>query len=182
MEPGKLRDLFEKVQKVYKKSPKSLQKYLNVKKSMFYKYKSEEHLMPFEIFKKLIKLANKRNLDLDFNIYEISNVENHPKLPKLCENLSEFIGALAGDGYIGENEVCVIGHGVLDKFYIKEHLEKLCISLFELTPKYYTKPNYIKLKICSRKLKKHLVEKYNLPNGKKKGKLKIPKQMTSSLA
>ena len=174
MEPKKQKELLESAQNISKKSPQELQRYLGIKKAMFYLYKNEKNLLPFEVYKKIIRLIDKTVLDFDFNLREIKHTKKSVHFPELDENLSEFIGALAGDGNIEEYEVCLTCHGLLDYEYVKKRMDNLCKELFGLTPKYFEKHHYIKLRLYSKKLSIFLIKEYGLPLGKKKGRLHIP--------
>ena len=89
------------------------------------------------------------------------------------EELAEFIGILAGDGYINfDNQkysyiIEIAGNKILDKDYLEKYIKKLIRSLFNLECKIYYKKN--ENTTCVRLLSKGLFQ-YLVSLGFKTGK------------
>lgn len=171
--------LFDTVKKKTKLSFNKLPFFLNTSRTSFFNYYSRGRPIPIEIFRKLKKTS--RLKILDYKLLEKERfLRNKIKIPELNESLAEIIGALNGDGHISKYkyEVNIVSHS--DEKSYQEHLKNLFVKTFGITLSNYLQDNTIKIRIYSIDLHRLLTEEYGLPIGKKKGKLKIPKQVFSS--
>lgn len=171
--------LFDTVKKKTKLSFNKLPFFLNTSRTSFFNYYSRGRPIPIEIFRKLKKISKLKILD--YKLLEKERfLRNKIKIPELNESLAEIIGALNGDGHISKYkyEVNIVSHS--DEKSYQEHLKNLFVKTFGVTPSIYLQGNTIKIRVYSIDLHRFLTEKYDLPIGKKKGRLKIPKQIFSS--
>ena len=96
--------------------------------------------------------------------------------------LSEFIGAIIGDGNLWSKNnhyrVEITGDPKLDKNYFRDFLIPVTKKLFNITPHVRIRQRGLRLRITSKKVYSLLIEEYNLPVGSKKGlNVTIPKQI-----
>ena len=154
---------------------KKLAQFLNINRSMIYFYLNEHSKLPFDSYKKLCKLTNIKIKNV--KLIEIKNKEEEINLPKLDKFLSEFLGALAGDGHMNNitYEVSISLDKDLDKKYAIYILD-LFKDLFNIKARTYIQKesNKIKCFVYSKRLVNFLSKEYGVPIGKKKGKLNIP--------
>ncbi len=100
---------------------------------------------------------------------------------KITNNISELLGALAGDGFIGnygkrKNQFIIqfTGHAKEDKKYL-EYLENILKEIHrEINVKYRIRNNAIWMYTYSKKLFYIFKEEFKFPEGKKGNKLSIP--------
>ena len=152
-------------------------KRLEIHRQTIFIYLNETSMISEKNFKKLCNLSNLKEDCFNFEKLEIRNTELKIKYPKLSKELSEFIGILAGDGHISKGkdyEISIVAHKILDKRLLENTCYNLFKNLFGLEPKLFHQKNIIKVRVYSKKLKEFLMNTYNLPTGKKKGKLKMP--------
>lgn len=122
---------------------------------------------------------------MEFNLNTVQLSYNDLKkdltLPKEpSKELSEFIGILTGDGYIGYYkkhnnyilEIC--GHSHLDLVYLQSYVKNLIKNLFNLEPSYTirSEQNTCRVRVCSKGLIQYL-ERIGFVKGKKE-QIKIP--------
>jgi hypothetical protein len=157
-----------------------LPKLLGISRTSLFNYYSRNWPIPLELFKKLKKYSKIKNIKTK-KINKTRFLKNNPTIPILDKFLSEILGILNGDGHISKYkyEINVVSDSRDIEYneYIKDLFEKtfeIPMSSIKL------KGNAIKLRIYSIDLHKELTLKYNLPIGKKKGNLKIPKAILSS--
>jgi DNA-binding transcriptional regulator WhiA len=154
---------------------------LKVNRSMIFFYLNEHSKLPESHYKMLCKMARKRIVRQKRVI--IKNKENSIRKTKTSENVAEFLGLLAGDGHINSNtfEVSVTLNAKSDKRYV-ERVLYLIKSLFGLSARTYAQPNYGKIKcyVYSKQLVHMLHKRFSVPVGKKKGSLRIPKNILSN--
>lgn len=171
--------LFDIVKKKTKLSFNKLPFFLNTSRTSFFNYYSRGRPIPIKIFRKLKKVSKLKILD--YKLLEKERfLRNKIKIPELNESLAEIIGALNGDGHISKYkyEINIVSHS--DEKSYQEYLKNLFVKTFGVTPSDYLQGNTIKIRIYSIDLHKLLTEEYGLPIGKKKGKLKIPKEIKKS--
>lgn len=113
----------------------------------------------------------------------ISNKNRTKKvnLPKLNEELSEFIGILLGDGTINKNVFKISGDSRYDKEYF-DHIYSLIYKLFKVKPTiFFESGNRIGIRLYSVKICKYLNKEFNIQFGNKiKNNQGIPKQILKS--
>lgn len=169
----------------HNKSWDTLAEVLDISRSMVFNYLNENCKIPYERFNLLCKLFNIEKNKYKTKIIIIKNDVEEIELPQLSSQFAEFLGALAGDGHIGSTnyEVCIVCHKYLDKNYVEKHINKMYRDLFNTKPRIFIhkEKNWIKIRIYSKKLVEYLSKTFKLPVGKKKGKLKIPKQIEKSI-
>ena len=158
---------------------KQIAHFLEVNRSMIYFYLNEHSRLPYDHYVRLCSLA-KINIDENIETINIKNKENIIKIPKLSTKLAEFLGALAGDGHVNTitYEVSISMDKDLDCDY-SYHIIKLFNEILRIEARKYTQEKYNKTKcfVYSKKLVEFLSQNYDVPIGKKKGKLKIPKKI-----
>jgi len=156
---------------------KQLAYFLKVNRSMIYFYLNEHSRLPYNHYIKLCELAKIRIKD-NIKLIDIKNKEEKIKIPKLSNKFAEFIGSLAGDGHLNKitYEVSITVDKYLDKNY-SNHIISLFDELFNIKARKYIQKNKVKCFVYSKKLVELLSNKYNIPVGKKKGKLHIHKEI-----
>ena len=150
-------------------------KILGVSRDMIFKYLRGDYLLPKRIFDRLIELSK-------FKPKEYQAVERERynrkvfRVPIINEDLAEIFGVLNGDGHLSKinHEISVIGNVKTDYNYFR-YLKKKFEKVFEIKFKIEKFEHYIKLRAYSIDLLNWLHNIHNLPKGKKKGNLKIPK-------
>ena len=158
----------------------TLSNFLGIDRSMIYHYLSEHSKIPLDSYKSLCKLAK-----VDTKSMELIEIKNKVKpvfLPRsLTNSLAELIGIIAGDGHIsGVNyEISVSGHKELDYNFLTKHVGNLIYNLFKLPIKIKESKtsNGMRVTINSKLIVEYFSKKFDLPIGKKKGNLHIPKQI-----
>ncbi len=148
----------------------------NISKSMFFNYLSGKYDIPQDIFLNLKKIA-KFNISNYKQFNKNKFIKKEIKNPIMDSHLAEILGVLNGDGYISDikYEISVVLSSYEKNYalYLKNMFEKKFKTHFNLI----IQPGKIRLKTYSTDIFKILTSNYNLPNGKKKGKLAIPKQV-----
>jgi len=170
---GEQKEFLLGIKNKYKLSWLKLIKITNKNRSTLFGYLREDWGMPKQLFNELnYKYPTKY---YNTKVIPLTNTPHKINLPKLSMQLSEFIGALAGDGHLHNNpaELSITVHRILDYQYIK-HLENLFDKLFYIKPTLFSRDNMVKLRFYSKELVQQLNINYNLPIGKKKGHLHIP--------
>ena len=158
----------------------NIAKKIGVHRQTIFVYLKESSMISEKNFKKLCTISKLNEINFEFKKIDIKNKIIKIKRPRLSKNLSEFIGAMAGDGHIRyerPHEVCIVAHKYLDKHLIEFHLYNLIKNLFNLEPKLVYQRNVVKVRVYSKKLCEFLINNYNLPYGKKKNKLHIPHEI-----
>ncbi|MBI5064848.1 hypothetical protein HZA97_01300 [Candidatus Woesearchaeota archaeon] len=145
-------------------------------RSLMFFYLREESKIPKNVFDFISK-----KYELEIKPQKIIFLKNTGKIvcpPELSEDFCEFLGALAGDGHLGENPsvIAITCHKILDRQYIY-HLVSLFEKLFKEKPCLNIQRNVLKLYFYSKSLVSQLNEIYGHPIGKKKGNLYVPKQI-----
>lgn len=140
---------------------------------------NEHSKMPYNNYLKLCKLA-KIKTNHNIGLVDIKNKEIRIKKPVLSNKLAEFLGALAGDGHMNviTCEVSISMDKDLDGNY-SDYIIKLYKELFNINARKYVQEGYNKVKcfVYSKGLVEFLSKEYDVPIGKKKGKLHIPKKV-----
>ena len=95
--------------------------------------------------------------------------------------LSEFIGVLIGDGFIGSygrttKMIQITGHKINDKKYYYQYLNPLINNIFNTKTHIYEQENGLRLTIYSKKIFETLRDQLDFPVGKK-GQITIPKSL-----
>lgn len=159
-----------------------LAKYLGVSKSMLFAYKKKTHI-PKARFFKLCKLAKLDPNNFKFSIIEIKNTPRKVKIPKkLDSKLSELLGIIAGDGHVStlKYQVDVCGHKKLDKEFLTKHVIPLFEQVFGTTPISGERTSAAFCRIYSKAVIFFLSERFGVPLGEKKNKLRIPREVMKS--
>ncbi|MFW6233455.1 MAG: LAGLIDADG family homing endonuclease [Nanoarchaeota archaeon] len=170
---------FKSIKKEINSSWDKLYKKHSISKTMFFNYLSGKYNIPFELFsylkEKYIKINIKYTL-IKKEKYIEKEIYNHP----FNIGIAELLGVLNGDGHISNdnNEICVVGNKLEKDYFL--YLQNLFKNIFNINSTISYQDNHIKLRIYSRKLHNLLTQKYNLPKGNKKNKLKIPLKIMSS--
>lgn len=176
---GEQKNFLTKVKENSKLSWDEIASMIGRNRSMIFFYLREESKMPLHIAK---FLSTKYFIKIkDYKTISINNIPHKIKIPKISAELSEFLGALSGDGCIGRHPSCITitSHKILDKKYT-HHLFRLFTKLFGCKPKIITQDNVLRIIFYSKELSMYLNKKYNFPIGKKKGKLHIPKPIKNN--
>ncbi len=154
--------------------------FLGIHRSMIFFYLNGKSKIPYENYKKLCSLAKIKQSHKSY-VFIKNKIQPINKINMIDNNLAELLGILAGDGHISNinYEVCVSGHMILDKEYINKNVVFLFEKLFGLDSKLKIYKPYTHLRCCvnSKLLIEYLSKEFNLPVGKKKGNLHIPKQI-----
>ena len=99
----------------------------------------------------------------------------------ISEELSEFIGAIIGDGFTNKYghsyETQITGDRVLDKEYYHSVLGPICKKLFKISPKIVERPGRINLTIYSKRLYELLVHRFGIPPGIKCYTVMVPREI-----
>ncbi|MFH1916967.1 MAG: LAGLIDADG family homing endonuclease [Nanoarchaeota archaeon] len=177
---GKQKKFMQMVKKKSEMTWDRLAKKAGISRSMIFFYRNEHSKIPekqYHIFKETSgeTLIDCEFVDLKTQMQDIQ----HPK--RVNKDLSELIGILAGDGHISakNHEVSVSGHLHKDYQYMTETVIPLFQNLFScrIHIKTHEKNNNIRCIINSIRLAQYLVNNFQLPQGRKKGKLHIPKSL-----
>lgn len=154
--------------------------FLGIHRSMIFFYLNGKSKISYENYEKLCNLAKIKQSFKSY-IFIKNKIQPINKIDVINNHLAELLGILAGDGHISNinYEVCVSGHMILDKEYINKNVVFLFERLFGLNPKLKIYKPYNNLRCCvnSKLLIEYLSKEFNLPIGKKKGNLHIPKQI-----
>jgi len=153
---------------------------LNVSRSMMFNYKNGTYRLPLNNFEKFCEIGNVRKSNFKLKFFEkVKKKINEPS--NLTEELSEFLGILAGDGHVNNitYEVSITGHKNNDREYMEITVLSLFKSLFDIEPKVLFQENAIRCRVYSKMLVNFLNSNFNVPIGKKKDFLRIPKQIIS---
>lgn len=168
--------LFTKVKENFGFSWNKFYPRLYVSRSMFFNYLSGKNDIPKNIFLKLQKVS-KIKINNYKEINQNRNVKKEIRSPLMDRSLAEILGVLNGDGHISDikYEISVVLSST-EKEYCS-YLKNLFENKFKTSFNLLIQPGKIRLKTYSIDLFKILTGEYGLPNGKKKGKLVIPKQV-----
>jgi len=151
----------------------------NISRSMFFNYLSGRYFIPKKLFWRWV---NEYSLKIPSIKEKVRPKYTRKKILKanLDEQLSEFIGAVNGDGHVAASnyEVCIVCDAREKDYLI--HLNKIARSIFGTSFCFLYEPTRIKLRIYSKDIHKFLIEEFGLPVGNKLGKLKIPLQIKPS--
>lgn len=176
---GKQTQFLTRVKNKTNKSWEELAQLLKVSRSMIFFYRNEHSKLPQEHYLTLCMLSNIK-INLNLRTIQIKNKSEKIIIPPLNEKFAEFIGALAGDGHMNKitYEISISMDQDLDKEYSK-HIISLYKQLFGIKARKYTQIEYNKVKCFaySKELVNNLSNTYAIPVGKKKGNLRIPKQI-----
>ncbi len=171
------KEFFDNVKNVSNLSWEKLALEIGKSRSTIFNYVRGSHKIPEEVFRVLI---SKYNLNCNsVRLINIKHTGSKFSFPKLSPKLSEFIGALAGDGHLRLNktpELSITCHATLDRKYAN-YLSNLFEELFKCKPKLYIQNNVIKLRFYSKELVCWLNKEFLIPIGKKKGQLVVPTQI-----
>jgi intein/homing endonuclease len=104
------------------------------------------------------------------------------KLPELSPELAEFLGALAGDGHLAplKADIVLVADYDLDTHYITEHIPTLIRTLFGVNPRVRHIDNFARCYFYSKILVNYLHNTFDIPVGKKKNRLHIPKTILAN--
>lgn len=172
--------LFNKLKKRFGQSWDKIYPNFKISRAMFFQYLSGNYDIPENIFLQLEKLSGFYAVNLQ-KIYKTKYIKKEIINPKMSVELAEILGVINGDGHLGKNgqEISITGNA-LEKDYF-DYLKVLFERTFNLEFRLFmTTSTVLKLKIYSTELSKILNKEFNLPLGKKKGRLYIPKQVFSS--
>src|SRR3989344_5387087 len=180
-EKGKQKEFLITIRTILNISFPKISHKINKSTTTFYDYYHERHRIPNSTFQQLCSLAS--FIPQQFTILE-NNSEHLVTLPPLSEKLAEFIGALAGDGHLrlkSPAELNIVTSKTLDSPHLY-YLVDLFRELFSYEPKIAFQPpkDVIKMRFYSKDLVTKLHTVYDLPVGKKKGKLHIPQQILAN--
>ncbi len=173
---GKQKEFLIKVKEKSGLSWPRLANIINKSRSTILAYLREECKIPKNVFD---RLNSKYDIKMKrVKIVVLNNTKKKIFFPKISNDFSEFLGALAGDGHLHLNpsELSITCHAILDKKYVY-YLSRLFKNLFNQKPTILFQNNAIKLRFYSKELVNKLNENYNFPIGKKKNRLHIPKQL-----
>lgn len=152
---------------------------LCVNRSMVFRYLRESSRIKFS---NLIKLCDYMDFSTDrLDSLVLVKLKHYDSveiiMPKLDENLAEFLGAMAGDGNIyGKNYAVTITCGaIVDYNYITEVVRKMFEDLFNVHPKIVSSNGKIQCKVYSKELTNFLSEEMSFPIGNRKNRTFIPK-------
>lgn len=155
---------------------------LDVNKSLLFQYIKKSSI-PYPRFLRLCKLANLKSEGFEISLIEINNGGREVKLPaQLGEKLSELLGVLAGDGHVStiKYQVRMCGHKQLDREYISKHVFSLFKEVFGVTPFVSENNSSLVCGINSKAVVFFLSSKFGVPLGKKKNRLRIPKDILTN--
>ena len=178
---GKQKEILLSFKKELNVSWNKLAEIVNKSRSMVFHYNNDKHKMPLEVIEKLC-VKTTGNFKKFENLKVIKNYKFLPKKiikPKLNEDLAEFLGALSGDGCIGNygNAVEITCSRLVDKNYIETRILKLFKKLFGLNKKTSVKKNVIYVRSYCKELSEFLNKDFGFPKGHKKNQLKIPPEI-----
>lgn len=152
---------------------------LEITKGMIHFYLNGKSKISKNNYEKLCKIAMIKPANQSY--IAVKNKTQKIKIPKLNNDLAEFLGLLAGDGHVSKvnYEVSVTCHKELDKDYATNRVTKLFLDLFSLNAiiKENKNNNAMKCLVHSKMLSEYLTTYFQIPRGKKKGKLHIPIQI-----
>jgi len=153
---------------------------LRISRTSFFNYYSRGWAIPLKVFNNLENLAKMKMTNYKIIIKSLF-LRNNIKIPKLNKSLAEIIGTLNGDGHISKyNYEINIVSDVKEEDY-HNYLRNLFKKNFGIMPSsFILKGNTIKLRAYSIDIFNALTKKYDLPIGKKKGKLRVPKLIKNS--
>lgn len=150
----------------------NIAKELLVSRSMLFNYVNGNYSIPGVLFTKIIK---KTKIKIPFKkILKTVYLKKEIKIPQLNEELSEILGALNGDGYLGKKpyEICITGSKLENEYF--SYLKRILEKSFNLNFKISYQENRIRIRSYSKELILFLNKQYNLPIGRKTGNLMIP--------
>jgi len=184
-EKGKQKEFMNNAKKNSNLNWNNLAHKIEKNRSTLFLYLEEKCKMPYLTFLNLVELSQMDKSKISYSLIKISNLPVKITRPKISTELAEFLGILAGDGYISSKkpyEVSVTCHKVLDREFIANNVKILFQELFKLNSKILEnkKNNGIKAKVYSKELIIYLNKEFGQPLGKKKGRLKIPSQIKNN--
>lgn len=152
---------------------------LGVSKAMLFNYKNGGYPIRKKVFDKILRVI--KYIPPYSIILKQKFLEKEVKKAQLTEELSEVLGALAGDGHVSRHsyEVSITCSSKLDREYIY-YLKPLFERLFNLKFRVIVQDTKIRLKTYSKNLAFFLHKEYGLPLGKKKGNLKISSKLKNN--
>jgi len=132
------------------------------------------------IFLQLCEITGRAPAEYSYELVFVKNEPRRVRLPSsLTRRVSELLGILAGDGHVSllKYQVSVCGHKQLDREYIVGHVAPLIESVFGAEP--FVRDNYttVYCRFYSKPVVLMLNREYEVPLGKKKGHLRIPKKV-----
>jgi DNA-binding transcriptional regulator WhiA len=158
----------------------ALAHFLNLSRGMIFFYANSKSKIPKENYEKLCQLIKIKPVHKSYIIIKNKTLIIK-EVKETNENLAELLGILAGDGHLSNinHEISVTCHRKDDKEYILNHVSRLFRDLFEVNVKIKEQDhnNTIKSVVNSKMLSLFLTSKFKIPKGKKKGSLRIPKQI-----
>jgi len=147
--------------------------FLGKTRRMLYLYKDGKCHLPLELYIKLCSMADE--IPENVETIEIFNTPRKVKIPKHSELLAEFLGILAGDGYLGSLTYQTII--TLDKNSDREygtHIQKLFKELFCTESTLSFQKNVARHNLYSKEIYEFLNQKCEICTGNKMNKLHIP--------
>lgn len=168
--------LFDSLKESFKETWKKIAKEFQISKAMLFYYKNGKYPIPRFLFDNLIKIGKVNIIYKEINKPQ-RFLKKEITLPSLNEKLAEVLGAINGDGYVSDinYEISITG-SKLDKDY-HQHLKEILENLFDLKFKLICQESKVRLKTYSKELAHFLNKTYDVPLGKKTGRLRIPKKL-----
>ena len=153
-------------------------KIMKVDRSMVFQYLGETSRLPFYRLTKLCKETgyDRRKFGGIRRVYLVCNGKKEILKPKLDEELSEFLGAMAGDGniYWKNYAITITCSAVVDYNYAAEIIRNKFQKLFGLMPKIRIFGNAVQCRAYSKSLATFLNRKFEFPVGNRKNRMFIP--------
>ncbi len=176
--PGEQESFLRNVKKRLGFTWREFSNFLNVSNGMVYLYLREESKISYSNYQKICDKVEITPLDVD--VIEIKNKEYEITKPRLNKKFSEFLGIIAGDGYLNPDtyEVSVILDSVLDLNY-SDYVIDLYSVLFNIDARKFFEDDADALKCYSysKQLFELLTEEFNMAYSRRKGKNKIPEKV-----
>ena len=179
---GKQRSLLEELKLSTGLTWNRIAELMKVHKSTLYLYLNDRIKIPKDRLELLCRTMHKdfkkyENLETIQLNYNNKKIIKRPNLKSI--NLAEFCGILLGDGciYSGTPAICISGHKIHDKEFLRDHVRMLYNILFGVKPYYYEndKTNEIRCIVNSKSLTEFLISNELFVSGKKnKNNAKIP--------
>ena len=129
--------------------------------------------MPEEVFKMLSSVIDVEGIPFE-KVNKNRYTEKKIIKPKLNSEFCEILGVINGDGHISKEnpQICIVGHHLEKQYYT--YLIDLFERNFQLKFSLYLNESTFKIRSYSKNMVLYLVKEYNLPQGNKMGKLRIP--------
>lgn len=137
------------------------------------------------VHKKTVELLNLNNVYQSAGYYYVKGSHHRIKIPDLNKDLALFLGLIWGDGWIVGRALARVKQDwkvglVEDDAELLPYVQKLIKNLFFIDAHMYHKRNYYYIVFSSRIVYELLNQTYNFPDGEKKDRLHIPKQILSN--